>query len=141
MPLKVNADEFVEKHARRLKGATEDIRRGIQRVSVAPGELAAKKQEKMKAKLIAKIDDGTWAERVAGVSLEDWKRKAETKGIARIATGIDEAAAKVRNFAEQLLPAVEAAKSKVDSMPDMTLEDSINRMATFTREMSKFKKR
>ena len=141
MGLKVNPAEFVEKHARRLKGATEDIRRGIQRVDVAPGIKAAAKQDKMKAKLVASIDDGTWANRVKAVSLEDWKRKAETKGLARIATGIDEAAPKVLNFAEQLLPAVEAAKSKVDAMPDMTLEDSINRMATFTREMSKFKKK
>jgi hypothetical protein len=138
---RLTAQEFQEKHARRLKGASEDIRRGIERVTVAPTALAAAKQEKMKTKLNARIDDGTWARRLKAVSLQDWQTKAKDVGIGRISAGIDSASQKVQDFAAQLLPAVDAAQAKIKGMPDVTLEDSISRMTTFTREMSKFKKR
>lgn len=138
---KVTPDEFQEKHARRLKGATEDIRRGIAKVTVAPTAQAAAKQEKMKARLMAKIDDGTWAARLKAVTLTDWQSAATNVGIGRIAQGIDNAAPKVIAFAQQLLPAVDAAKAKIEGMPDLTLEDSINRMSSFIREMGKFRKK
>jgi len=38
---KVTPDEFVEKHARRLKGAVEDMRRGVEKVTSAPTAAAA----------------------------------------------------------------------------------------------------
>lgn len=141
MSVRVTAEEFQEKHARRLKASEPDIRAGIGRVSVAPGVEAAKKVDKLRSRLLARIDDGTWSDRVKAVPLEDWKMKAINKGIPRIATGIDGAKDKVTNFAKQLLPAVESAQTKVKAMPDLTLEDMITRSSTFIREMSKFKKK
>ena len=138
---RVTADEFVEKHARRLKGSIEDMRRGISKVSESPTDKAADKAEKMKMRLVAKIDDGTWASRLRSVSLEDWKSKMLNKGLPRVSGGIDAAHDKVKDFASQLLPAIDAAVSKVKSMPDLTLDDSINRMTSFTREMAKFRKK
>jgi len=137
---KLTPEEFAEKHARRLKGSVEDIRTGVQRVTTAPGQLAAKKADKMIANLTKRVQDGTWAKRVGGVSLEDWKSKMIDKGLGRIATGIDSAHGKVVDFAGQLLPAVDAAQAKVKGLPDLTLEDSINRMKTFVREMANFSK-
>lgn len=137
---KLTAAEFQEKHARRLKGATTDIRRGIERVSVSPTQQAAKKIDKMKAHLIAAIDSGKVKRNLEAVTLEDWKSKALNVGVDRISSGIDASASKVTAFAEKLLPAVDAAASKVRAMPDLTLEDSIQRMNTFIREMSKFHK-
>lgn len=135
---KVTASEFREKHARRLKQSTADIERGISRVSVAPGKLAAAKADKMKANIDLAITSGKWAKKVSGVSLTDWQTKAIQKGIPRIASGIDAASAKVEAFASKLLPAVDAAVNKVKGMPDLTLEDNINRMTTYAREMAKF---
>jgi hypothetical protein len=137
---KLTAVEFQEKHARRLKAASSDIRAGIEKVSVSPTSLAAKKIDKMRTNLLAKIDDGTVARRLNAVTLEEWKSKAVNIGVGRIAQGIDGAAAKVVSFAEKLLPAIDAAQSKVRAMPDLTLEDNINRMTTMVREMSKFRK-
>jgi len=138
---RLTPEEFAEKHARRLKGSVEDIRTGVGRVTTAPGQQAAKKADKMLANLTKRVQDGTWAKRVAGVSLEDWKGKMIDKGLGRIATGIDSAHAKVVDFAGQLLPAVDTAQAKVKGLPDLTLEDSINRMNTFIREMAKFSKK
>lgn len=138
---RLTPDEFVEKHARRLKAATPDMRKGVERITVSPTALAAKKIDKMRAHLLEKIDDGTVKRRLEAVTLEDWKSKMLTKGVGRVAEGIDQAAAKVRDFAGQLLPAVDAAKAKIAGLPDLTLEDSINRMNTYIREMAKFKKK
>ena len=140
MKVRVDAAGFREKHARRLKASEPDIRAGINRVTEAPGAKAAKKADKMRTHLLAKIDDGTWAKNVAGVPLEEWKSKAITKGVPRIAVGIDAAAAKVESFASKLLPAVEAAATKVEAMPDLTLSDMIARSSAFITEMAKFKK-
>lgn len=137
---KLTAQEFQEKHARRLKASTGDISRGIERVTVAPTKLAADKIDKMKAHLDEAFASGKVKRSLLAVTLEDWKRQARDVGVGRISMGIDAAAAKVVSFAEKLLPAVDAAQAKVKAMPDLTLEDSINRMTTMVREMSKFHK-
>jgi len=138
---KVTPEEFAEKHNRRLKSALPDMEAGIKKVTEAPTAKAAAKQEKMKQRLIARIDDGTWAARLKKVGVDEWKEKAISKGIPRVSAGIDAARDKVTDFASQLLPHIDAGKAAIDKMPDITLEDSINRMSTFVRHMSKFKKK
>lgn len=138
---RLTAEEFQEKHARRLKASLEDVRAGIARVTISPTSQAAAKQDKMKTKLNAAIDNGTWAARLRKVTLSDWQKQFTDVGVNRIPAGIDAASDKVKDFARQFLPAVDAAQSKVKGMPDLTLEDSISRMTAFIREMSKFKKK
>ena len=55
---KLTASEFQEKHARRLKAAVEDVRRGIDRVTENPCEKAAAKQDKMLTNLTAAVSSG-----------------------------------------------------------------------------------
>ena len=141
MTIKVTPAEFREKHARNLKASLVDMRAGVEKVTTAPGAQAAAKQDKMIANLTAKVADGTWARRLKGVTLEDWREKMINKGLPRVSGGIDAAAAKVEDFASQLLPAVDAAATKAKAMPDLTIEDSIARMTSFVRDMSKFSKK
>lgn len=138
---KLTPQEFREKQARRLKGAIEDIRAGIERVSTAPTAQAAAKQEKMVANLTQAVQSGKWAARLKKVTLEDWKAATATKGLPRIASGIDGAAAKVEDFAAQLLSYEDQVLAQIKAMPDLTLEDSINRATTWIRQMSKFSKK
>ena len=135
---KLTPQEFQEKHARRLKGSVEDIRRGIDRVTDNPCEKAAAKQDKMLTNITAAISSGKWAKGLKRVSLEDWKRAARDVGVNRIAAGIDHAADKVIAFAEQLLPHIDRGQGKIASMPDVTLDDNINRAVAFMRHMSEF---
>ena len=137
---RLTPEEAASKQASRLKGATEDIRRGIERVTTAPTQLAAAKQDKMKVNLNAAIDSGLWKRRLQSVTLEDWKSKAKDIGVNRIAAGIDAAHSKQVEFYGKLLPVVDAAVTKVKAMPDVSLEDNINRMTSYIREMAKFKK-
>ena len=137
---KLSPQEAREKHAARLKGATADIRRGVERVTEAPGIAAGRKVDKMRQNLIQSLDDGTWKRRVESVSLSDWQRSMTEKGIGRIAAGIDEAADKMEDFFGQLFQHQEGLQRKVAAMPDLTLEDNLNRMVTFVRGMSDFKR-
>ncbi len=137
----LTAQQFQEKHKRRLQAALEDITTGVNAVTVAPGVTAAKKADKMKANLIKSIDNGTWAKRVSSVTLEDWKNKMINVGVPRVSSGIEAASQKVQDFASQLLPAIAAAQQKIANMPDLTLEQNLNRMTAFVREMSNFRKK
>jgi len=137
---KLTANEFQEKHARRLKASIDDMRKGVERVTVSPTEKAAAKQDKMKANILASIDNGKWAAGLKRVTLDDWKTKMINKGVNRVASGIDEAAPKVVAFASELLPHIDSVKAKIEKMPDVTLEDNIGRMTEFIRGMSKFKR-
>lgn len=139
--VRLTAKQFQEKHARRTKGAISDLKAGVNRVTEAPGKKAAAKVEKMRAKLVEAIDDGTWAERTAAVTLEEWKEKMLTKGAGRVSEGIDGAAAKVEAFAEQLIAHENSVLARIEGMPDLTLEDSISRARFWIEEMAKFKKR
>jgi len=137
---KLTASEFQEKHARRLKAAVEDVRKGIDRVTENPCEKAAAKQDKMLTNLTAAVSSGKWAAGLKRVSLEDWKKKARDIGVNRIAAGIDGAKDKTIAFAEQLLPHIDREKAKIAAMPDVTLDDNINRMTSFVRGMANFKR-
>lgn len=137
---RVTPDEFASKWASRLSGATEDVRRGVQRVTEAPTQKAAAKKDKMKTKLVQAIDSGKWERALRAVDLGSWQAAFMEKGINRIASGAQASQRKMSEFASKLLPHIDAAVSKIQSMPDVTLEDNINRMTAFIREMAKFKK-
>ena len=137
---KLTSAEFREKHARRLKASVEDVRRGIDRVTESPTAKAAAKQDKMLTNLTASISSGKWAAGLKRVSLEDWKKKTRDVGVNRIAAGIDAAASKVEAFADDLLPHIDRGQEKIKAMPDVTLDDNINRMVSFTRHMSELKR-
>lgn len=137
---RVTAQEWQEKHARRLKASTEDIRRGIDRVTVAPGVLAAEQQEVLIQKFTEAVRSGNWAKKVAGVSLDEWKNAFKSKGVDRIAAGIDNAKDKSIASAEKLLKNVDTVQAEVKRMPKGTLDDSINRMTHAARRMSELSK-
>lgn len=137
---RLTPQEYQEKQARRLSGATEDVRKGIARVTVNPCDLAAAQKDKMLARLTESVQNGKWVAGLKRVTLEQWKAQATNVGVGRIASGIAAAKEKVIAFAEQLLPHIDKVQASIKSMPSITLEDNINRMTTFVRGMADFKR-
>lgn len=133
--------ELADKWARRLKGSIDDIRAGVERVQEAPGKAAAAKADKWQQRISEAATRDKWARRVGAVSLDDWKQAITTKGLSRIAAGVDGAQSKMERFAEQLLTHQASLQSQISDMPDLTLEDSINRMGAWVRGMAKFQVR
>lgn len=137
---KLTAQEYQEKHARRLSAAIQDVKNGIDRVTVNPCEQAAAAKDKMLQNLTQAVNNGKWEAGLKRVSLDEWKTKARDVGANRITAGINAAKQKVIDFAEQLLPHIDAGKKALSAKPSITLEDNIDRMVTFIRHMANFKR-
>lgn len=110
-------------------------------MSQSPTERAAAKQNKMLQNLTAAVQSGKWANRLRAVSLEQWKEAVRQKGVGRVAAGVQAAKNDMAAFGEQLLSYEAALQAKIQAMPDLTIEDSINRAATWIREMTKFSRK
>jgi len=137
---KVTAEEFAEKHARRLKASLDDIRKGVERIKESPSAAAAKKLDKMRERWLRAMDEGKIKRGLESVTLDEWKANFLEKGVNRIPTGVDRAHDKVVKFAEKLLAHQAAGQAKIKAMPDVTLEDSIARATEWIRHMAKFRK-
>jgi len=135
---KLTAEEFATKQATRLKQATQDMADGVNKVTENPAKKAADKKDKWLAGIQRAHQNGKFVNGLNRVTLDSWKKAMIEKGVPRVAQGIDAAHDKVVDFANQLLPFQDNLKNTVNKMPDVTLEDSINRMVSWTRGMSKF---
>lgn len=132
----LNPDQISDKWNRRMKGSIQDIQTGIDGVTESPMARAVEKQEKMKARLIESIDNGTWAKRMNQVSLADWKTQTKKKVGERMGSGVDGAMNKRKKFDSWMVSRLNEVLPKIQGMPDMTLEDSVNRVRTMMEHMS-----
>jgi hypothetical protein len=122
-----------------MKASLPDIQKGIERVTESPTAKAAKKKDKMLAGITEAVNNGKWERGLQRVTLEEWKEKTISKGLGRIAAGVDAAGQKVEDFAAKLNTFQDSLKGTVDKMPDMTQEDRINKAVAWMRGMAKFK--
>ncbi len=130
-------EEAAAAWARNLSSAGDRITRGVQAVTTAPGQAAARQKAVYQANVAAATDK--WASRVASVSLPEWQQAMLDKGAPRIAQGAQAAQPKMAAFMGQLLPHI---AQQVSALPARGgLDQNINRMTQFVRGMSKFQRR
>jgi len=134
--VKMSATDISAKWNRNTKNALPDVIAGVERVTENPAAAAIAKQDKMKANLVAAIDDGTWAASLSKVTLADWKAKAVAKIRQRLAGGVDGAMGKRQAFDSWLVGQLNAVLPTIKAMPDMTLQDSIARVTAMMEHMS-----
>lgn len=132
----MTANKVSEKWGRNLKASIPYVVEGIANVSESPAEKAIRKQDKMRANLMRAIDNGTWASQLGKVTLAEWKKKTTEKVQQRLSGGVDAGMAKRQEFDNYLVDTINGILPTIKDMPDMTLEDSINRVSTFMRHMS-----
>lgn len=138
MPRRVDATAAGEYWQRGLQNAGPKISAGIDRVSTAPGVKAAAKKDKYVQGVQQSQD--LWARRVASVSLGEWQSRAKA-GVSRIAEGAAAKQDKYVNGVQQVFAHMDSVLSRVDSMPDNTLEQRIAKSAEFQRGMAQYKTR
>ena len=119
-----------------LSSKTDKIKAGIDAVTVAPGQLAARQADTWANNTVAA--KSKFARNVGAVSLQDWKTAAETKGIPRIATGAQAAQGKMAIFFGKLLPYIASAKSSLP--PRGTYEQNKARASAMMDKMHQFQK-
>ncbi len=134
-----SASDIAAKWTKNTKAAGDEMRKGIQSVTEAPGLKAAAAVENMRVGINKALDDGTWQDNVSSVSLEEWKDKMLRKGVPRVSAGVDAAGPKVVQFHQQLGDHQERINSTLEGMPNITLEDGISRMIAQVEGMSQFK--
>ena len=137
---RITSAQAVAKHAARLKASTTEIANQVMAVQTAPGAQAAKKADKMLTNITASIVSGRWARRVSAVSLSSWQEAMIKKGIPRISQGIDAAAPKVQAFFDEFFPVLDKISAEVKAMPDLTIEDNIQRAVHQMRRAAEFKR-
>jgi hypothetical protein len=138
MPRKVNASDARTYWASGMANAGPKITAGIDRVTTAPGQKAAAKKDKYVAGVTASQD--LWARRVAAVDLGTWQTRAKA-GVSRIAEGAQQKGDKYETAVAPVFAHMDSVLSRVDSMPDNTLEQRIQKSAEYQRGMAQYKAR
>lgn len=134
---RVTPQEGTQKWVTRLSAATSDVAAGIAKVQQAPGQKAAQSFQKYQNNVQAAFPK--WKNNVAAVSLQSWQQSA-TAGVQRIAQGAQQKQGKYQDFASQFYPFLDANVAKVNSMPNATFEDRVQRAVQMMRLNSNFKR-
>jgi len=134
---RVTPQEGTQKWVTRLSAATSDVAAGIAKVTQAPGQKAAQNYQKYQNNVQAAFPK--WKNNVAAVSLQSWQQAA-TAGTQRIAQGAQQKQGKYQDFAQQFYPFLDANVAKVNSMPNATFEDRVQRAVQMMRLNANFKR-
>jgi len=136
MPVRTDPTTAAQDWAAGLGAATDKINRGIQRVSVAPGQKAAAKVDKYRQGVLDSVDK--WRAKTAAVSLADWQQAA-TAAVGRVAEGAQMKQGKFEGAMQKFFPHLNAVVQRADSMPDNTLEQRIQKSVFVQRELAKYR--
>lgn len=131
MTVTITPDQATAKWVQRLSASTPQIQQGVQNVTVAPGHLAAAQKAKWLAKVTA--SQAKWASRVGSVSLSSWQQAMINVGLPRIAQGAQAKQGKYNAFLQSFLPYLQRGVAQVSAMPNVTIEDAINRAVAMIR--------
>jgi hypothetical protein len=112
----------------RMKGAVQDIVKGIDAVTENPAQKAIAAKDKMLRGVTAAINDGRWENGLQKVDLNQWKTKTKQKVSERLSGGVDAAMSKRRDFDQWLTSTLNGILPQVAAKEKMTLEDGIERV-------------
>lgn len=126
-----NASTAAARWASGLAGAGQKITEGIQSVTVAPGQAAARQKGAYVQGVTASADK--WAKNTAAVPLGDWQAAAINKGVPRIASGAQASQSKFEAFMNKLLPAIANARASLP--PRGTFDQNLARSAAMARAL------
>ncbi len=136
----LNAQDVARKWSERTKNAGAAYKAGIEAVTESPMEKAAAKVDKYRAGVLDAVDSGKYQRNLRAVSVADWKASAE-KGSRRLADGVSAAQPKMADFLTSFLPYAESVASRVNAMPDNTLEERIAKSAENARLLAQYRRR
>lgn len=131
--------EIAQKAVQRAAAASGDYERGVNAVTVSPGQAAAAKSAKWEAGVQRAISEKRFEKGASAVSLEDWKRATRDKS-GRYAQGVAASASKIESFQREFQPFQDAIRERVRAMPDTTIEQRLERARVMAIETSKFRR-
>ena len=130
---RVTAAQWLTDWGTGLNGAAAKIKRGVAAVTIAPGQAAAAKEQKMLTNTQAAITSGKWSRNVSAVSLSQWQDAMSNKGTANIASGVAQAQKTKQAAITKMLADTDAAVAQIQSMPTDTMEQRIAKATAYMR--------
>lgn len=137
---KLTPTQVADKWVRNTSAATQYLQTGVMAVVENPATKAIAAKQKMRTRLLDSIDNGKWEQGLGRVTLASWQKAMIEKGLPRISQGVTSAQPKFQKFMTELLPYQDTLAQSVKAMPDLTLQDSIQRMIAWTQGMANFKR-
>lgn len=131
-------EQIAQKWSNNLAAAAPYITAGVNAVTVAPGQAAARQVDAWINGVQAARQK--WQTRVASVSLQDWQQAMINKGVPRVASGAQAAQPKMAQFLGEFLPFQERVTQQVRSMPRGSLEAGIARAVAQIRGTAQFQR-
>lgn len=122
-----SAADVATKWSQRSQAAAPDYTTGIQRVTTAPGQLAAAASATWLARLNDPATVAKFQRKVAAVSLQAWQNAATQYGASRYSQGVAAKEGKFASAMQNLLPFIDNAVAQVKAMPNATFEDRLQR--------------
>lgn len=129
--------EVAARWAQRTSAATTDWTAGVQRVTESPSAKAAAKADKWLMAL--QESKQKFINNAGAVTVEAW-RTATVAASARLADGVNRKQGKMAAFMTEFLPYVEQVRQQVNSMPDDTFEQRLQKMITNARGLRNFRR-
>lgn len=136
MPVRATSAQATQKWLTNLSGATDRMKSGALAVQTAPGQKAAAAADKWLARVTQ--SKAKFAANVSAVSLQSWQQSYVNVGIPRVSQGAQAKQQKFTNFMDQYLPYLAQGLQTIDQMPNVTLEDGVNRAVAMIRWNAKF---
>src|SRR4030042_6961371 len=137
MATKVNMTpaEITSSWKKGMVGSISKIQAGIAAVTVKPWESAIAAKDKMLTNLQAAMTNGRYEAGCRSVNLNDWKANTSKKVGERMSGGVEAATAKHQNFSTYLVSTLNQILPTIATMPDATIEDSVNRVRALMMHM------
>jgi hypothetical protein len=131
MAIRITPQESVQKWMTRTQAATGDYVAGVNRVTEAPGEAAARQADAYIAGVQNALNK--WKRNVASVTLADWKDRSANIGAPRIAAGVNAAMEKTLRATERNFQNIDNALAGLP--PRGTFEQNVQRMTQFVTRL------
>jgi len=136
-----SVDMVVEKYRRRIAAAGPDYRYGIENPIRPWVEGYAASSERMKAELQKALSEGRHLKGARDKGQARWEQKVKAVGVDRFTSAAAIAAENYSKVAGEIMAAAEAARAAAAKLPNVTLEDRLNRAIAAMRAISEHWKR
>lgn len=113
-----NYAKAADKWASKLGGAGQDYIDGVNSVTSNPAQAAIAKQSTMRQRILAAIDNGTWAKALGSVTLSFWQSQAVNIGASRLTAGADKGKAKMARYFNAAAATYQQIRDTVRAMPN-----------------------
>jgi hypothetical protein len=107
----------------------------VRAITVHPGEKAIANKTKMMQNWTAAMNSGKWDKNIVRQTLAEWKEITAQKMAERIPGGVDKAKPKYVNAMTTVFANMNQILPEIAGMANFTIEDSVNRAATYMRKM------